>query len=187
MTRLLRGGATACLLAGSVAAAGPTGDAPVVGVVDLGRGAFRVVAEFDVAHPAAAVRDVLTDYERIPRFMPEVRTSRLRFRAGSIAVVEQELAARFFLFSTTLHLRLEVHEEHNVISFRDLAGRSFARYEGRWELTEIDGVTRVRYELLAEPAFDVPAFLFRRALRGNAARMVERLRAEVACRLIEPD
>ncbi|HXH07611.1 MAG TPA: SRPBCC family protein [Vicinamibacterales bacterium] len=189
MRSTLRSGATAWLLAGGLAAAGPVGDDPIVRVSDLEPGAYRVVAEFAVAHPAAAVWTVLTDYERIPRFMPEVRTSRVVLRTGTAVIVDQEAVARFFLFSKTLSLRLEIREEADAIIFRDLAGRSFARYEGRWQLSDAGDRTDVRYELVAEPAFDVPAFVLRRALRRDAREMVERLRAEVGRRAatVSPD
>jgi uncharacterized membrane protein len=54
------------------------------------RGVYTVVARFPVDQPASAVLAVLTDYEQIPRFMPDVRTSIVRERTTGRAVVEQE-------------------------------------------------------------------------------------------------
>src|SRR5688572_28202233 len=59
------------------------------------RGTYQVVATFQVAQRAATAMMVLTDYERIPKFMPDVRTSRVLERRRNRVVVEQEAFARF--------------------------------------------------------------------------------------------
>ena len=56
-----------------------TAEAPRIDVVD-DAGVFRVNASFIVAAPARAVAAVLTDYERIPEFMPGVTTSQVLSR-----------------------------------------------------------------------------------------------------------
>ena len=145
-------------------------------------GIYTVAATFVVPQPASAAVAVLTDYEHIPRFMPEVRTSQVLERAGGRAVVEQEAVARFMLFSKTVHLVLEIQEQGGAISFQDRCRRSFSRYDGSWETTERDGYTVVRYELSAKPAFDVPDFLLQRLLKRDASRMIERLQLEIAAR-----
>src|SRR5690349_4311442 len=40
-------------------------------------GVYRVSASFEARPGAAIARAVLTDYEQIPRFMPDVRSSRI--------------------------------------------------------------------------------------------------------------
>jgi Polyketide cyclase / dehydrase and lipid transport len=73
-----------------------------------------------------------------------------------------------------------VQADANAIRFRDCSGRSFSRYEGAWRLERQDGRTVVRYDLTAQPSFDVPAFLLTRLLRRDAKQMIERLRLEIA-------
>src|SRR5688572_17932642 len=46
------------------------------------RGVYAVRATFDVPQPAEVALAVLTDYEQIPRFMPDVRTSVVRERSA---------------------------------------------------------------------------------------------------------
>jgi hypothetical protein len=149
-------------------------------------GVYRVAAAFATSQPAAIARAVLTDYEQIPRYMPDVRTSRILARTEDRVVVEQEAVARVFLFSKQVHLVLEVEEGPAAIRFRDRSGRSFTRYEGAWTLREKDGRAIVTYELTAKPAFDVPEFLLTRLLKRDADRMIERLQAEITARASLP-
>ena len=90
----------------------------------------EVAATFIVARPTTVVTAVLTDYVRIPHYMPEVRSSQLIERRDDRAVVEQEAVARFLMFSKRIHLILDVEETPLTIAFRDRCGQSFERYEG---------------------------------------------------------
>lgn len=154
---------------------------PTVSVREIA-GAYAVEARFEVAAPAAIVRQVLTDYAGIPRFMPDVRTSVVRRRAGDAVVVEQEAESKFLLFSKKVHLVLDVLEGERVITFRDLCGKSFDRYEGQWTLTgDGPGITVV-YTLTADPSFAVPASVLKRLLERNARQTIDHLRAEAALR-----
>lgn len=145
-------------------------------------GIYTVSATFGVSQSPAAALAVLTDYEQIPRFMPEVRTSHVLERSGGRAVVAQETVARFMMFSKEIHLVLEIQEEGAAIRFRDRCGKSFSRYNGSWVTAEKDGYTAITYELSAKPLFDVPDFLLRRLLKRDATRMIERLQREIVAR-----
>ena len=178
-----RRGLVACLLlamTGSPLGAGGARSQPVT--VREQDGVYRVAATFETAQPASLVRQVLTDYEQIPRFMPDVRRSRVVAREPAHVVVEQEATAKLLFFSKTIHLRLLVRETDDTIAFTDACGRSFHRYEGTWTLRQEDGKAVVTYQLTAQPAFDVPEFLLTRLLKRDADRMIARLQAEMAAR-----
>ena len=123
------------------------------------QGVYAVAARFVVAQSPSVALAVLTDYEQIPRFMPDVRTSTVRERGSGWAVVEQEAVSAFMMFSKHVHLILEIQERPDALTFRDRCGRSFSRYEGAWRLSQEDGQTVITYELVAEPSFDVPEFV----------------------------
>jgi carbon monoxide dehydrogenase subunit G len=180
MPRILSTVLLVALAAGPALAAGAAG-APDVAVQEQ-EGIYVVTARFDVPQTPAIVRAVLTDYERIPRFMPGVRKSVVRERAGARVVVEQEAVSRFLLFSRTVYLLLDVTEDATVLRFIDTSRRSFSSYQGAWTLTEASGGTVVDYELSARPGFDVPRFVLMRLLENDSAQMIERLRREIATR-----
>ncbi|MDQ3170440.1 MAG: SRPBCC family protein [Acidobacteriota bacterium] len=164
-----------------VTVAGAAQDAPVVSVRSVD-GVYIVDARFEIAAPPETVREVLTDYAGIPRFMPDVRKSIVRERDGARVLVEQEATSKMLLFSKTIHLLLEVHEGADVLTFRDTCGKSFSQYTGAWTLAAGGTGTSVTYTLTAKPAFSVPPFMIKRLLDSNARDTIDALRAESAVR-----
>ena len=148
---------------------------PAISVRELA-GVYEVGATFTVDRPAHRVLAVLTDYEGIPRLVPDVKRSVVHTRNGDRAVVEQEAVSRVLFFSKTVHLRLDIQEGADAIAFRDVCGRSFVVYEGRWDVTSAGAGTQVTYTLRAQPAFEVPEFLVKRLMKRDAGQMIARLR-----------
>ena len=171
------------LLAMTVASTAAAQEPPPSVTVREADGAYVVEARFQVAAPAQVIREVLTDYAGIPRFMPDVRSSVVRRRAGDAVIVEQEAESKFLLFSKRVHLVLDVMEGERVITFRDLCKKSFEKYEGAWTLSPDGNRATVVYTLTADPSFAVPASVLKRLLDRNARQTVDYLRAEAARRL----
>jgi len=146
------------------------------------KGVYTVVARFLVDQPPSLALTVLTDYEQIPRFMPDIRTSIVRERTTGRVVVEQEAVSGVMLFSKRVHLVLEIEEQPDAVVFRDRCGVSFVRYEGAWRVSLQNGQTAITYELTAEPSFDVPGFMLKRLFRRDSAEMIKRLQREIATR-----
>ena len=169
-------------LSGTMADAGP---APTVTVREE-RGVYSVSARFHVAEPASLALAVLTDYENIPRFLPDVTSSVVRERSASRAVVEQEAVSRMMMFSKKVHLTLEIVAEAGAIHFRDRCGRSFETYHGAWRVTASGAGSDITYELTAKPSFQVPEFLLKRLLKRDSIRTIERLSAEITARTALP-
>ena len=149
-------------------------------VVEEANGLYSVTASFHVPQSPAAVVSVLTNYEQIPRFMLDVKTSVVLERTPGGAVVEQEAVSRLLMFSKRVHLILEVTETPGTVRFRDRCGKSFSHYEGLWSMSARDGGTDVRYELMARPTFGIPEAILTRVLRRDSARMIDSLRQEIA-------
>jgi len=155
--------------------------APTADVREEG-GVYTVSASFAVEQPTSVVRAVLTDYEQIPRFMPDVRTSIVRERGSGWVLVEQEAESRLLVFTRRIHLRLRIDEQSDALLFRDECRQSFKRYDGAWRLSVEEGHTIISYELTAEPAFDVPRSILKRLLRRDSGRMIASLQREIAAR-----
>jgi ribosome-associated toxin RatA of RatAB toxin-antitoxin module len=161
-------------------------EAPRIDVAERD-GVYRVGASFAVAQSAPEVMRVLTDYERIPEFMPDVQSSQVIERSATSALVEQTAVSKFMLFSKRVHLVLEVSEDAGILRFRDTCGKSFSEYEGSWQVEQRAGHARVEYRLTAKPSFEVPAFVLRKLLKRDAVLMIERLRREIGERAVSPD
>lgn len=145
-------------------------------------GVYSVTASFAVSEPAQTVIAVLTDYDRIPKFMPDVQLSRVIERTPTGVVVEQKAVSRFMMFSKTVHLVLEVQEQGQSIRFRDRCRGSFTTYHGGWTITQHDSMTVVDYQLTAKPSFEVPGFVLKRLLKRDSGVLIDRIKAEISDR-----
>jgi ribosome-associated toxin RatA of RatAB toxin-antitoxin module len=167
------------VLAGPLAAADGHDAVPQVSVREA-RGTYTVTARFEIPQSPADALAVLSDYERIPRFMPEIKTSVVLARSDGRILVEQEAISRFMMFSKKVHLLLEVTQDDTSLRFVDRCGKSFTTYQGAWRAATSGGRTTVTYELIATPAFDVPEFILKRLLKRDSVQMIERLQREIA-------
>jgi ribosome-associated toxin RatA of RatAB toxin-antitoxin module len=156
--------------------------APGMVTVSKADGVYLVRAQFAVPQPADEVLAVLTDYDGIPLFLPDIRRSVVRSRDGARAVVEQEAVSGMMLFSKTVHLLLDIEESPEALVFKDTCGRSFDTYEGAWRLARVGDATEVRYELRAKPAFAVPDFVLRRLLKRDSRETITRIAGEIGRR-----
>lgn len=154
--------------------------------VDVERGAdkaYVVDAAFDVNVPAPLAWEVLTDYEGIGRFVSSIRNSTIKQRKAGRVLLEQHGVGRAWIISLPMHVVLEVREhDQSVLAFRDVCGKSFSTYEGTWELSAIEGGTRVTYRLKADPTGRQPAMLAKSAIKGSVTQLLDQVRAEMLTR-----
>ena len=157
---------------------------PVSVDVENGAGKTYVVdAAFDVNVPASLAWEVLTDYEGIGRFVSSIRQSTIQRREPGRVLLEQHGVGRAWIVSLPMHVVLDVREyDQRVLVFRDVCGKSFTTYKGRWELTTIGSGTRVTYRLTADPNGRQPAMLARSAIKGSVRKLLDEVRHEILAR-----
>jgi len=137
-------------------------------------GRFRVNASLDRA------RDVLSDYENLPKFVSSMRSSRVLRREGRMTLVEQIMTGRAGPFRKKIIVNLEIYESPTSISFRDVLGHSFRYYEGSWGLLDYGDEVEVIYELRVQPAFSAPRFMADGAFRRSVADLLSQVRDQIA-------
>jgi ribosome-associated toxin RatA of RatAB toxin-antitoxin module len=126
---------------------------------------------------------VLTDYERLHEFVPDLRSSALLSRDGHEVVVEQRSQSGFLFLSQTIHMIVRVKEQpYSVIDVALISG-DMRDYSAHWELLPsaqngIDG-THVTFEGMMEPAFFVPPVIGKSIVQVNVKRMVEAVVSEI--------
>jgi uncharacterized protein YndB with AHSA1/START domain len=161
MARIGLLGALLCALAAGVNAA----DELFVDAVRHGE-RFDLRAGALVAAPAALVWQVLTDYERLPRFVPGLSRSIVRLREGNRARVEQSGEARFLVFSYPIEVELEVVEAPtDWVESRAVRG-NVRRMHGRYELHPQARGTMLLYSGEIVPDFHLPRFIGTAAVRS---------------------
>ncbi len=154
------------LLAAQAGAAGAAEDLAVA--VERTGSLFAVRARATVAAPLALVWQVLTDYERLPQFIPGISSSVVVLRSPDRVLVEQRGEARFLIFSFPIEVRYEVRESHPHWIASRAVGGNLRRMSGRYDINP-DGArpgVQLDYTGEIEPDFDLPPLVGPFALRS---------------------
>jgi ribosome-associated toxin RatA of RatAB toxin-antitoxin module len=127
--------------------------------------------------------NVLTDYERLQDFVPDLRSSTLLARNGQEAIVEQHSESGFLFLSQTVHLVVRVTEQpFSTIDVALISG-DMRSYSAHWELAPVvhNGTegTRINFSGVIEPAFFIPPFVGKSMVQVNIKRMVEAVLGEI--------
>jgi ribosome-associated toxin RatA of RatAB toxin-antitoxin module len=149
-------------------------------------GGLQVRAEARLDAPIAVVWQVLTDYERLPAFIPGIAKSVVRERRGNQLILEQSGEARFLIFSFPVEVTYEVTETpESSVSCRALAG-NLKRMTGRYDI-EAAGAKAVRllYAGFVDPDFNVPDILEAAVLRSMVEEQFSALVAEIERRAVQ--
>lgn len=142
---------------------------------------FQVHASARIAAPLEIAWQVLTDYGRLPQFVPGIIRSDVLIRSGNRVLVEQVGEARFLMFSFPIEIRMEVQERpRETVDSRAVSGNMRSMW-GRYELQEDatgTGVT-LRYFGALEPDFALPPLIGVAALRGTIQDQFEAMVREI--------
>jgi hypothetical protein len=141
---------------------------------------FDVHGSFHVEAQASAAWDVLTGYERIPRFVDGLKKSHVQEDLGPYHfLLEQEFEGGFLFITMRVHVLLDVHEVwYKSIQFTDIDHSYFELYKGTWELSpDPDGGLWVHYNLKAkQKSEDLFAGDF---MKGGIRDLLDAVRREI--------
>lgn len=176
--------AALALLAAAPAAAALAADGVHVEAERVGDG-VEVRARALLAAPAALVWQVLTDYERLPGFIPGIAKSVVRGRRGNELTLEQTGEARFLVFSFPIEVVYEVVESPPAsVASRSIAG-NLKRMNGRYDIqaqgeaANGHSLVLLRYSGVIEPDFNLPPLVGTAALRSMADEQFTAMVAEI--------
>lgn len=127
---------------------------------------------------------VLTDYDGLVRFIPDMIESRVIIRNGNHVVVDQKGRASLFLLRRAVEVRLEIVESpYEWVTSRAISG-SFKEMAGRYDLRPQGGMLRFTYTGRIVPDFWLPDIIettaVRRAVALQFAAMVKEIRRRIA-------
>lgn len=139
-------------------------------------------AGFARATPQQAWR-VLTDYERLDEFVPDLVSSKVLSRNRHQALIEQTSRTGFWLLSLTVCMVMRIEERpHSALAVERVSG-DLRHYAGCWTL-EADAQageegTRITFRGEIEPDFPLPPLVGDAMVQLNVHRMVEAVVAEI--------
>ena len=139
-----------------------------------------VFATAQVAADNGTAWDVLTGYDRLPNFIPDMSASRTLEREGSNALVLQSGRAGLGPFKQEFSLTLAVHEVwQQSVTARAVAG-DFRRFESSYQLsTDGMGHTRIEYSAVIEPIAGIPPLVGLPVMRSAIRAQFEALLDEI--------
>ncbi len=150
--------------------------------VNTGSGqVYSVSARGEVAAPPADVWRVLTDYDRMDEFVPDLERARVLSRSGNRAVIEQFGSAHFLFFRHDIHLVVQAHEQPMSQIDISLVAGDMKVYICSWQLVPVPetGGTQLLYNGTMAPKFYVPGFLGSNLIRSHVAKMMAAVLARI--------
>ncbi len=146
---------------------------------------FEVTASGAVMASPAQVWKILTNYERMPEFVPDLQSTKVVSRNGNEVIVEQLGTARLLFIKRDIRLVVRVTEQPITQIDIALITGDMKQYNCRWNLIPLaeTGGTRIQYTGRLVPNFYVPGILGARMVRGD----IEKMMTAVLARLDKPD
>ena len=129
--------------------------------------------------------NVLTDYNHLADFLPQMKACALIQDSAGVKRVAQIGKSRFLLFSKTVRVVLNVREQAtDSISFWQVSG-DFKTFRGQWQLFAWpdSSAALVCYRAVIQPNFFAPSFITKAIQKRDISRMLKAVRTR--CRILE--
>lgn len=167
-------------LAAALSFGPPAAAAPQTFSVSRNGDEIIVAATAEVAADNATTWDVLTRYDRLPDFIPDMTASRTLERNGAHVLVLQSGRAGIGPFKQSFTLVLAVDEvQRQAVTAHAVAG-DFRRFESSYLLsTDHSGHTRIEYSAVIEPNAGIPPLVGLPLMSSAIRRQFDALLAEI--------
>ena len=150
---------------------------------DPGISSFQLSAREFVLAPPQQAWQVLTDYEHLPDFVPDLVHSKVLARGRHAATVEQASHTGFLFLSRIV--QMVVHIEERPFSTIDVAlvSGDLRHYRAHWTLAEAsregENGTLISYCGELAPKFYLPPMVGQPLVQAQVQRMVAAVMAEI--------
>lgn len=176
----LRAAATALMLAWALCAPFAA-TAQQISVETSGHGDFITVTAFaDMRVDPHTVWNVISDYDHLAEFIPDMRTSRVIQRDGDKLVVEQTGRFAFLFFHQQIEVKLSVVESPQRRIAARAVGGNLREMEGLYALETLPtGEVRLSYSGRLIPEFPMPPIVGKMVVRSVMARQFTAMVKEI--------
>jgi ribosome-associated toxin RatA of RatAB toxin-antitoxin module len=128
---------------------------------------FEIEARAVMAVARETAWQVVTDYERLPEFIPGLHTSQVLSRTANRLVLEQRGELRFLIFSVPMAVRMEVEERPLEAVLSKVVSGTVRAMHGRYDLAAVADGTEFRYRGTIVVDLGIPGFLGEVIVRSN--------------------
>jgi len=127
------------------------------------------------------VWEVLTGYDRLKQFVPDMLASEREGQDGAAIIVHTVCLTRyaFFVFKVNLHLRVIEHPREHTMEFERIAGE-FESFRGSVELTTDPAThdTQIAFHAILVPSGHIPNFVMEKMAYHLLVTQIEAIRAK---------
>jgi ribosome-associated toxin RatA of RatAB toxin-antitoxin module len=145
-------------------------------------GVVTIQADMLVPADAKTAWAVLTDYNNLARFVPEMESSRVISKPGQPLRIEQQGKSGILSFLVPEYIVLQIEEkpvEH--IRFKAIAG-SVSSMRGEWRIVGSGNPVRVIYTARIVPLLPLPPLLGTSMIENDVESKLSAVRREIARR-----
>ena len=136
----------------------------------LPHGVRRLAVQLRTPIKESLLWDVLTDYDKLSEFIPNLASSKVLERTGNRVRLNQVGSQQLLglRFSAQVQLELVEYRAEGQLQFHLLKG-DFRRFEGNWIMHELaEGTsTSLLYELTVQGCIGMPVALIEQRLRDD--------------------
>jgi len=133
-------------------------------------GARRLAAQLITSSEFDCLWTVLTSYNQLSEFIPNLLSSEVLSRVGNRIQLKQVGSQEFlgFNFSAEVCIKLIEDKSNGRLTFSLLKG-DFRKFEGSWQITKStkNETNSLTYELTVQGCFGMPVALIEKHLRNN--------------------
>lgn len=139
-----------------------------------------VTASAEMQVDPRTVWSVISDYDHLAEFIPDLRSSRVVQRDGDRLIVEQTGKFAFLFFQQPVEVKLAVVESPPRRIVARAVGGNLREMEGRYELENLPtGAVRLSYSGRLVPEFPVPPIIGRMVVRRVLAKQFSAMVKEI--------
>lgn len=140
----------------------------------------RITSQIAIAQPRETVWQVLTDYESLPEFVPNLEKSqRLEHPEGDKVRLEQVGKQRLWKMNFSARVVLDLVEmPQERIDFEMVEG-DFKAFSGYWLLESVETGTQLSYSIFVWPPRTMPVSLIERRLSKDLSLNLVAIRQRV--------
>jgi ribosome-associated toxin RatA of RatAB toxin-antitoxin module len=133
---------------------------------------YQIASSGSVAATPAAVWRILTDYNSLADYVPDLQSARVMSRDGDKVIIEQLGTTHFLFFTRPIHLIVQAKEQGQNRIDVSLVEGDMKVYRCSWELRPDGSGTKLVYNATIEPKFYVPGMVGTSLVRKDIARMM---------------
>ncbi len=135
----------------------------------LPKGTRRLAAQLRTPIQRSLLWSVLTDYEKLSTFIPNLASSTLISRTNNKVELHQIGSQKLMGLKFSAQVQIELIEDpaNGCLEFKLIKG-DFRRFEGSWRInSQEDDVTNLLYELTVQGCVGMPVGLIEQRLRDD--------------------